>query len=246
MGLLTAQELLSAHVNLHDMQRLELYSRNLVDHHLILDLLPKLATFLFERRLAGMRLSYLQAAILLATGLQRREVDAICDELNLPANQVLAFFNKTIRKITTHLRALVEAEEGRKLLLSKDSALRIEKKSQKMQPLRESLQESQRKDGQDASLKKAGLQNQHQQLMMSEEELAAHQISAEDQTLLTSIASGGKSNKAVPSVVSVLKRKATEDDGEADNVKQSHGATPAGGDSAQKKKKHKHNKKQHD
>jgi Possible tRNA binding domain len=41
-----------------------------------------------------MRLSYLQVAILLATGLQHRDVDAISAELDLPVNQVLAFFNK--------------------------------------------------------------------------------------------------------------------------------------------------------
>ena len=44
--------------------------------------------------LPGMRLSYLQVAILLATGLQHRDVDAISTELDLPVNQVLAFFNK--------------------------------------------------------------------------------------------------------------------------------------------------------
>ena len=43
---------------------------------------------------SGMRLSYLQVAILLATGLQHRDVDAISAELDLPVNQVLAFFNK--------------------------------------------------------------------------------------------------------------------------------------------------------
>jgi Possible tRNA binding domain len=45
----------------------------------------------------GMRLSYLQVAILLATGLQHRDVDAISAELDLPVNQVLAFFNKVRR-----------------------------------------------------------------------------------------------------------------------------------------------------
>ena len=66
----------------------------MVDHHMIGDILPTLARLLFLGRLRGMRLSYLQVAILLATGLQHRDVDAIASELDLPVNQVLAFFNK--------------------------------------------------------------------------------------------------------------------------------------------------------
>ena len=91
---LTATELISVHMSHHDLKRLELYARNMVDHHMIGDILPTLARLLFLGRLRGMRLSYLQVAILLATGLQHRDVDAIALELDLPVNQVLAFFNK--------------------------------------------------------------------------------------------------------------------------------------------------------
>ena len=38
-------------------------------------------------------------AILLATGLQHRDVDAISLELDLPVNQVLAFFNKVFMSV---------------------------------------------------------------------------------------------------------------------------------------------------
>lgn len=92
------------------MKRLELYSRNMVDHHMIVDTLPILARLLFLGRLRGVRISYLQVAILLATGLQHRDVDSIAAELDLPANQVLAFFNKTIRKIAQHLKELLEKQ----------------------------------------------------------------------------------------------------------------------------------------
>ena len=127
------------------MKRLEMYSRNMVDHHM-----------LFLGRLRGVKLTYLQVAILLATGLQHRDVDrsanlsvgqqrpqtntsvntypspplpskissspltsiivtplpfpSIAAELDLPVNQVLAFFNKTIRKIAQHLRELLERQ----------------------------------------------------------------------------------------------------------------------------------------
>jgi N-acetyltransferase 10 len=95
------------------MKRLELYSRNMVDHHMIVDTLPTLARLLFLGRLKGVRISYLQVAILLATGLQHRDVDSVAAELDLPVNQVLAFFNKTIRKIAQHLKELLEKQVSR-------------------------------------------------------------------------------------------------------------------------------------
>jgi N-acetyltransferase 10 len=98
---LTAQELLSIHLSHHDMKRLELYSRNMVDHHMILDTLPTLARLVFLGRIKGLKLSSLQVVILLSTGLQSRNVDDISKELDLPVSQVLAFFNKTIRKISS-------------------------------------------------------------------------------------------------------------------------------------------------
>ena len=107
---LTASELLSVHLSHHDMKRLEMSSRNMVDHHMIVDTLPTLARLLFLGRLRGVKLTYLQVAILLATGLQHRDVDSIAAELDLPVNQVLAFFNKTIRKIAQHLRELLERQ----------------------------------------------------------------------------------------------------------------------------------------
>jgi N-acetyltransferase 10 len=45
----------------------------MVDHHMIVDILPTLARLLFLGRLKGMRLSYLQVAILLATGQHYRD-----------------------------------------------------------------------------------------------------------------------------------------------------------------------------
>ena len=43
--------------------------------------------------------SYVLQAVLLALGLQHKGVDALTKELDLPATQVLALFNKTIRKL---------------------------------------------------------------------------------------------------------------------------------------------------
>lgn len=56
----------------HDLKRLSLYSRNLVDYHLITDLLPMLSKLYFLGRMPSTRMSHLQEAILLAMGLQHR------------------------------------------------------------------------------------------------------------------------------------------------------------------------------
>lgn len=105
---LGSQELLSAYLTLYDMKRLELYSRNMVDYHLIMDTLPVIARLFFLGRLSDCRLSALQVSILLAVGLQHRTMDDICAVMQLPINQILAFFNKAIRKISAALRKIVE------------------------------------------------------------------------------------------------------------------------------------------
>jgi N-acetyltransferase 10 len=70
-GSISAQEL-SYLLTPHDLKRLELYARNMVDYHLIADLLPVLARLYFLGRLPQVNTSYLQAAILLGLGLQHR------------------------------------------------------------------------------------------------------------------------------------------------------------------------------
>jgi len=101
----------------HDMKRLELYGRNLCDHHLITDLLPVVARMYFVGRLGkGFKLSAVQSAILCGLGVQNRLVDSLTKELGLPSNQVLAMFNKAIRKISIALYNIVEEKEKEALL----------------------------------------------------------------------------------------------------------------------------------
>jgi len=53
--------------------------------------------------------------IICLQGLQHKSVDKMVEELNLPSNQVLAMFNKAVRKITVLLRGLIEDDEAQKL-----------------------------------------------------------------------------------------------------------------------------------
>lgn len=91
-----------------DLKRLESYANNLLDYHVIVDLLPLISALYFTDRLpASISLSSVQASILLAIGLQKKDIDTISTELNLPVNQALAMFAKVIRKVANAFRDLL-------------------------------------------------------------------------------------------------------------------------------------------
>lgn len=99
--------------NSYDRKRLESYAKSLVDYHLIVDLLPRLAELYamgaFDGE-DGVNLSAAQRAILISLGLQKKTVDDIEKELRIDVSQVLALLNKVIRKLANWLRAKEEAE----------------------------------------------------------------------------------------------------------------------------------------
>ena len=69
---------LGFHMSPFDLKRLESYANNMLDYHVILDLLPAVATFYFEKRLGPeVRLSAVQSSILLALGLQRKTIEEV-------------------------------------------------------------------------------------------------------------------------------------------------------------------------
>ena len=120
---------LDYHFSAYDMKRLESYSRNLLDYHVILDLVPRLAQLFFlvpfgsipfpssasenpklESTGFPFKLSLIQSAVLVGFGFQHKSVDTLMGELNLQANQVLAMFNKAIRKFAQYFTRLQEEE----------------------------------------------------------------------------------------------------------------------------------------
>lgn len=103
----------------HDMKRLQAYASNLVDHHMIVDLIPSLSRAYFVGHIPA-TLSYSQAAILVILGLQCRSIDDVEKDIGLPTSQVLALFAKTMRRLHSHLKAGKEAAIARKLPARKD------------------------------------------------------------------------------------------------------------------------------
>jgi len=69
------KEELNFWLNLYDLKRLEAYSKNMVDFHLIIDLLPSLARLFFSKKFTkSLKFSYSQAAILMGMRLLQRSI----------------------------------------------------------------------------------------------------------------------------------------------------------------------------
>ena len=118
----------------YDLKRLESYANNMLDYHMILDLIPTLSRAFFLKQLptpatssestnennaSDMTLSPVQAAILFSIGLQHRPIEDLESELKLPASQVLAMFIKVVRKFallfrSSRLAEIAAAEEPKK------------------------------------------------------------------------------------------------------------------------------------
>lgn len=109
-----------------DLKRLDSYANNMLDYHVILDLLPKIAELFFTGRIegsetataaeeVGVKLSGVQKALLCAIGLQRKTLEDVEKELGLQPSQLLAMFVKVMRKISMHFRSLIEGAVADKM-----------------------------------------------------------------------------------------------------------------------------------
>ena len=210
---LSAAELLNVHLSQHDIKRLELYSRNMVDHHMILDTVPVLAKLTFQGRLpaigaaedansytdensSGIHLSALQAVVLLGVGLQHREVGDLSKELNLPVNQILAFFNKTLRKITSTLKSMVEQDVEMEIKTDRAAIVRMDKRANSMTALTESLAEDQKGDMKEFSAERS-------KFLIKSKDLSKHAVMASDDALRGHLDSTLKYSSRMPVTLSV-------------------------------------------
>jgi N-acetyltransferase 10 len=91
---------LDFHFSKYDIKRIYSYSKNLIDYHVILDLVPLITRLYFKKKLS-FHLSLTQASILISIGLQNKEISKI--GLGLESNQILAQFNKIIKKFVTFI-----------------------------------------------------------------------------------------------------------------------------------------------
>ncbi|KAI1198315.1 N-acetyltransferase-like protein [Nemania serpens] len=90
-----------------DLKRLASYANNILDYHVILDLMPRLSEPYFRGRLGMVQLRPLQRSMLLAVSFQRKDLDTIATDFSLPISQTLAMFMKIVKKFVTHFEGLV-------------------------------------------------------------------------------------------------------------------------------------------
>ncbi|XP_045597663.1 RNA cytidine acetyltransferase [Procambarus clarkii] len=119
LGTINAKEIewreLKTMISGHDLQRLEKYSKNLADRHLIMDLLPSIANLFFMKKIPTVHLSPLQCGLLVGLGLQLKSFDEVIKPLDLPIESALGQFNRAIRRLLKALSTIQETALARHL-----------------------------------------------------------------------------------------------------------------------------------
>ncbi|KAG9256068.1 GNAT acetyltransferase 2-domain-containing protein [Emericellopsis atlantica] len=92
-----------------DLKRIHSYAQSHIDYHAILDLMPAIATWYFTGRIkASVKLTPVQQSILLAIGLQRKDIDGVSADLpTVETSQLLSMFTKIMKKVDVHFTTLV-------------------------------------------------------------------------------------------------------------------------------------------
>ncbi|RMZ66877.1 nucleolar ATPase Kre33 [Pyrenophora seminiperda CCB06] len=136
-----------------DLKRLDSYANNMLDYHVILDMLPPIASLYFTGRLKGrVKLTGIQAALLLAIGLQRKEFSDVEKELaDVNSSQLMAMFVKVMRKVATAFRSIVEGAVEETMPEAMDvvekTGAQDDGLTGRFQPLEKDLQEELREGG---------------------------------------------------------------------------------------------------
>ncbi|XP_007885821.1 RNA cytidine acetyltransferase [Callorhinchus milii] len=103
----------------YDLKRLEMYSRNMVDYHLIMDMIPCISRLFFLKQLGEVSLSAAQSAMLLGIGLQHKSVDQLEKEIELPSSQLMGLFNRLIRKVVQLFNTIQERAVEEQMVTTK-------------------------------------------------------------------------------------------------------------------------------
>ncbi|XP_028651883.1 RNA cytidine acetyltransferase [Erpetoichthys calabaricus] len=128
----------------YDLKRLEMYSRNMVDYHLIMDLIPTTSRLFFLNQLGEVSLSVAQSALLLGIGLQHKSVDNLEKEIELPSSQLMGLFNRLIRKVVQLFTNIQEKSVEEQMVATRDIVMEPTVKSLN-EDLEEAAQEFQEK-----------------------------------------------------------------------------------------------------
>lgn len=136
-----------------DLKRLDSYANNMLDYHVILDMIPPIAHLYFTGRLKpAVSMTGVQSSILLAIGLQRKVLEDVEKELGLPASQLLAMFVKIVRKVSAHFRMILESAVEETIpqsnIAAEEDGMDVEQ-TKKYDPLQSNLDEELREGGEE-------------------------------------------------------------------------------------------------
>ncbi|XP_075694115.1 RNA cytidine acetyltransferase [Rhinoderma darwinii] len=134
--LITRSELASSFTP-YDLKRVEMYSQNMVDYHLIMDLIPAISKMFFLQKYGVLNLSAAQSALLLGIGLQHKTVDQLEKEIELPSSQLMGLFNRIMRKVVQLFNRIQERAVEEEMVTTKEIVMEPTLKS-----LNEDLEEA--------------------------------------------------------------------------------------------------------
>ncbi|KAF2979352.1 hypothetical protein EK904_012519 [Melospiza melodia maxima] len=188
---LSRAELESAFIP-YDLKRLEMYSRNMVDYHLIMDMVPTIARMFFLSQMGDISLSAAQSALFLGIGLQHKSLDQLEKELELPSSQLMGLFNRIIRKVVQLFNTVQEKAVEEQMAATKDVVMEPTLKS-----LNDDLEEAAKE-----------FQEKHKQEVMKlkEMDLTQYIIRGDDEEWNEVLSKAGQ-NASVVSLKSEKKRK---------------------------------------
>uniref|UniRef100_A0A8C3NS19 RNA cytidine acetyltransferase n=1 Tax=Cyanoderma ruficeps TaxID=181631 RepID=A0A8C3NS19_9PASS len=176
----------------YDLKRLEMYSRNMVDYHLIMDMVPTIARMFFLSQMGEISLSAAQSALFLGIGLQHKSLDQLEKELELPSSQLMGLFNRIIRKVVQLFNTVQEKAVEEQMAATKDVVMEPTLKSLN-DDLEEAAKEFQEKHKQDV-------------LKLKEMDLTQYIIRGDDEEWNEVLSKAGQ-NASVVSLKSEKKRK---------------------------------------
>ncbi|KAL3267287.1 hypothetical protein HHI36_011418 [Cryptolaemus montrouzieri] len=139
---------LDVYLTKYDMKRLEMYSNNLVDYHLIIRLMPRIARIYFLKQMGDVEMSAVQSAILLGIGLQHKTFNELEQELELPSSQLMGLFNRSIRRVVKYFNSILEGEVEKTLAPREDVIMNPVAKSMQdeLEEAAKQLQKKQKKE----------------------------------------------------------------------------------------------------
>lgn len=192
----------------HDLKRLEAYAHNIVDYHMVTDLLPVISQLFVQNRLPdALSLSLLQRALLVGMGLQRKSIEDLAAEYHLPVSQLLALFNKAVRKLSITLQKIMEREASAAV----DSQLNMKMAKDRQEMLKEGKlslngQNQQGNDGKSNTSTEGSRAGPKQPVNISQPYLEKFAVPGSDELWENATNGNGLANGAIVSIASDAKR----------------------------------------